>query len=137
MISFLDTFALLAWVDTQEPQHTRVAKWFENSVDSIVTTEWILLEFANSMSSPKRKAAAIRLLDIVRSDERFQILGYEQRLSDAGDKLYRARPDKAWSLTDCISFVVMTERKITEALTADHHFRQAGFIPVFLSDTQP
>lgn len=41
--------------------------------------------------------------------------------------LYAARPDKAWSLTDCISFVVMTDRGLTEALTGDHHFEQAGF----------
>ena len=44
-----------------------------------------------------------------------------------GRQLFAARPDKAWSLTDCISFVVMTERGLTEALTGDHHFEQAGF----------
>jgi uncharacterized protein len=38
-----------------------------------------------------------------------------------------SRRDKEWSLTDCISFVVMKERGLTEALTADHHFEQAGF----------
>jgi hypothetical protein len=38
-----------------------------------------------------------------------------------------ARPDKEWSLTDCISFVAMNERNITDALTSDHHFEQAGF----------
>ena len=46
---------------------------------------------------------------------------------ERGLALYRARPDKAWSLIDCISFMVMTERGITEALTGDHHFEQAGF----------
>jgi uncharacterized protein len=49
--------------------------------------------------------------------------------------LYGRRPDKAWSLTDCISFEVMTERGITEALTSDHHFMQAGFQALLLLAT--
>jgi predicted nucleic acid-binding protein len=48
-------------------------------------------------------------------------------LFEAGIDLYSRRPDKEWSLTDCISFVVMQERGITEALTGDYHFVQAGF----------
>ncbi len=44
-----------------------------------------------------------------------------------GIKLFDARPDKEWSLTDCISFEVMAELGLTDALTADHHFEQAGF----------
>jgi uncharacterized protein len=44
-----------------------------------------------------------------------------------GTDLYNARSDKGWSLTDCISFEVMREHGLTEALTADHHFTQAGF----------
>jgi predicted nucleic acid-binding protein len=48
------------------------------------------------------------------------------RQSDDSD-LYRNRADKNWSLTDCISFVVMKRKGITEALTGDHHFEQAGF----------
>ena len=41
--------------------------------------------------------------------------------------LYASRLDKNWSLTDCISFVVMRDEGITQALTGDHHFEQAGF----------
>jgi hypothetical protein len=48
-----------------------------------------------------------------------------------GIQLYNSRLDKDWSLTDCISFVVMRERGITEALTGDHHFEQAGFTTLF------
>jgi predicted nucleic acid-binding protein len=41
--------------------------------------------------------------------------------------LYRERPDKEWALTDCVSFIVMEDRGISEALTTDEHFHQAGF----------
>lgn len=44
-----------------------------------------------------------------------------------GIDLFRRRSDKEWALTDCISFVVMNDEKLAEALTADHHFEQAGF----------
>jgi hypothetical protein len=54
-----------------------------------------------------------------------------QRLFDQGVELYAERPDKGWSLTDCISFVVMRQQGITEALTGDHHFEQAGFISIW------
>jgi predicted nucleic acid-binding protein len=46
---------------------------------------------------------------------------------ERGCELHACRPDKGWSLTDCISFVVMEERGIHEALTGDHHYEQAGF----------
>jgi hypothetical protein len=45
----------------------------------------------------------------------------------AGFDLFASRPDKEWSLVDCISFVVMQQRRLKEALTTDHHFIQAGF----------
>ena len=48
-------------------------------------------------------------------------------LFDAGMTLHRDRPDKQWSLTDCISFIVMEHRQLDRALTPDHHFEQAGF----------
>jgi predicted nucleic acid-binding protein len=51
----------------------------------------------------------------------------ETKLFDQGIEFYQCRPDKAWSLTDCLSFVVMTDLGISEALTGDHHFEQAGF----------
>lgn len=56
------------------------------------------------------------------------VLPTSAELFDAGLALYPARPDKEWSLTDCTSFVVMQREGITEALTDDHHFEQAGFV---------
>jgi hypothetical protein len=60
------------------------------------------------------------------------IIGPDQYWFDAGMELYADRPDKDWSLTDCISFVVMQERGITDALTGDRHFEQAGFRALLL-----
>jgi hypothetical protein len=48
--------------------------------------------------------------------------------------LYDARPDKDWSLTDCISFVVMGDERLTEALTGDRHFVQAGFVALLAQE---
>ena len=62
---------------------------------------------------------------------RFDVIGYDPAMYRAGFALFAARPDKAWHLTDCISFAVMTQRGLSEALTADHHFEQAGFRAVF------
>jgi predicted nucleic acid-binding protein len=58
-------------------------------------------------------------------------VGYDPTRYQAGFDLFASRPDKNWSLTDCISFAVMSERGITEALTQDQHFVQAGFRAVF------
>ncbi len=59
------------------------------------------------------------------------IVGGSDDLFRRGLKLYVERPDQTWSLTDCISFVVMEEHRIRDALTRDHHFEQAGFRAVF------
>jgi hypothetical protein len=57
-------------------------------------------------------------------------------VDQAGFELFASRADKSWSLTDCISFAVMTERGLSDALTADRHFEQAGFRAVFVSREQ-
>jgi predicted nucleic acid-binding protein len=65
------------------------------------------------------------------ADPQFEIIPYDSAVYRAGFDLYSQRPDKDWSLTDCISFAVMTERKLMDAVTADHHFEQAGFRAIF------
>ena len=62
-----------------------------------------------------------------REDADVAIIGDDRELFESGIRMYREREDKDWSLTDCISFVVMEREEIRDALTADHHFEQAGF----------
>lgn len=63
----------------------------------------------------------------MRNDPDVTVIRVNADLFDAGLQLFADRLDKYWSLTDCISFVVMLREGITDALTGDHHFEQAGF----------
>lgn len=69
----------------------------------------------------------------VHADKRIQITPFEPALNGAAVGLYRSRIDKDWSLTDCLSVVVMERHRLTEALTSDHHFEQAGMKALLLS----
>src|SRR5205814_1012964 len=94
----------------------------------LVTTTWVLTELADGLAAtPDRHLFRVIHADL-EQEPRTTVLPPSQELFDRGVKLFNARPDKKWSLTDCISFVVMEERGIHEALTADHHFEQAGFV---------
>ena len=79
------------------------------------------------MSAPPDRLAFDRLFEILQNDRTLEIVPVSHDLLERGRALYADRPDKYWSLTDCISFVVMKDHQITEALTADHHLEQAGF----------
>jgi predicted nucleic acid-binding protein len=82
-------------------------------------------------SRDRSRATVVAFLQAVRTDPLFEIIGYDIDVYRTGFDLFAARLDKAWCLTDCISVGVMTGRGLTDALTADHHFEQAGFRAVF------
>lgn len=73
----------------------------------------------------------LRLLAALRGDPRAVVVSADTELFDRGVMLYTCRADKFWTLTDCISFIVMEDRGIRDALTGDHHFEQAGFTILF------
>lgn len=131
MIAFADTFALLAWLNPRDSDHARVAAYLAGFSGRMVTTEWVLMELADALSAPEARSTAVAFLKAVRADRLFDVVGYVPGVYQAGFELFTSRADKAWSLTDCISFAVMTERGVSEALTADHHFEQAGFHAIF------
>jgi predicted nucleic acid-binding protein len=131
MTVFADTFALIAWLNPSDEFHAEVTDYLDSFTGRLVTTEWVLMELADALSAPIARGTAVAFLQAVRADPLFDIIGYDAVVYQAGFDLFVARPDKAWSLTDCISFSVMTERRLSEALTADHDFEQAGFRAVF------
>lgn len=94
----------------------------------MVTTEFVLLEVADALSTPAIRSQTVTFINRLRQMPILQIIPVSQTLFADGLALYRQRPDKEWGLTDCTSFVVMTRERIAQAFTSDHHFEQAGFV---------
>lgn len=86
-----------------------------------------MTEIGNALAKQRYRRAAIRLLQALEDDPNVEIVPVSEHLYTRAFDLYRQRLDKEWGLTDCISFVVMADQQITEALTTDGHFLQAGF----------
>jgi uncharacterized protein len=127
---FLDSsyaIALSAPSDEQHQPAEELAEQLEAEGAQFVTTRAILLEIGNSLSKLRYRQAAVRLLNAMENDPNVEIVSVTEALYERAFELYRNRPDKEWGLIDCMSFAVMSERKLTDALTTDDHFRQAGF----------
>jgi len=127
---FLDTayaIALSSRTDTFHSKAIEVAKQLKIDSIKLVTTRAVLLEIGNALAGQRFRSAAIKLLDAVEADPSVGIVPLTESLYRQAFTLYRERPDKEWGLVDCISFVVMRERKIQDALTTDAHFQQAGY----------
>src|ERR1019366_8667173 len=92
----------------------------------IVTTVAVLGDWLNAFSDASTRAVAAEGYRRAPADARIEVVPFQPELIDSAVQLYRTRPDESWSLTDCLSFVVMERRHLTEALTTDGHFEQAG-----------
>ncbi len=123
---FGDTFFHLALLREDDPAHARAMASVTRR-QPIVTTEFVLLELGNACARAADHADFLTLVAGMRASPRVRIVPLDSRLLNRGLERMANRPDKDWSLTDCISFVVMEDEEITEALTADRHFEQAGF----------
>lgn len=128
---FGDTYYFLAVGSDRDQGHQQALQYAARYTGQIVTTEWVLTELADALSSPAQRPRFLNLIELINADENWIIVESSHALFQRGMALFSQRPDKSWSLTDCISFVVMQEHDITEALTADRHFEQAGFVPLF------
>jgi len=124
---FADAFYFLALLNPRDPAHDAALRLAKTGRMRIVTTARILSEVADAMAAPVNRPLFLALIEGFRTLKTVEVIPANTDLFDRGLDLYAQRPDKGWSLTDCISFVVMTDRGLTEALTGHHHFDQAGF----------
>src|SRR5262245_30519589 len=127
-VVFADTFYYIALMNRLDSAHTKATTSTNTFRGIILTTEWVLLELADAMAGTSSgRAEVIATIQDLRSDPDVEIIPLDSVLMADGLDLYSRRPDKQWSLTDCISFVVMEREGIADALTGDKHFEQAGF----------
>src|SRR5687768_1951920 len=128
--TFVDATAWIALLDLRDSLHEAAKSTFRhlrNDNRRLVTTEFVLIELASTLSSPDfRSKVSVLITGLIQSED-VEIISGDSELFLAGFDLYRIRPDKELSLVDCASFVVMERRGITDAFTQDHHFTQAGF----------
>ena len=132
---FLDTSFILA-LDNKDDAHHERAKQLDRELVAQgcnYLLHWgILLEIADGYARISRRSKALQLLEKFESEQGYIVRPITEQLLQEAISLYRARPDKEWGLTDCVSFTLMRQEKIAEALTADLHFQQAGFIAMLL-----
>ena len=127
---FLDTAYAIALSSPNDRYHQKalqLAFELDAANSRLTTTRAVLLEIGNALAKQRYRDAASQLLEALESDPQVEIVPLAEQLYARALQLYRERPDKEWGLTDCVSFVVMQDRGITEALTADEHFQQTGF----------
>ncbi|MEN6407320.1 MAG: PIN domain-containing protein [Thermoguttaceae bacterium] len=124
---FTDTSYYLALVNSRDQFHSAACRWTSSFAGTSVTTAWVLAELANAMSLAANRPFFLSLLKDLQTDARVAIIPPSKDIFDRGIDLYARRLDKDWSLTDCISFVVMEEYGLRDAATIDRHFAQAGF----------
>ena len=128
--AFLDTAYVYALVNTRDEWHNDALRWqekLESERRRIVTSELVLIESADGLASVRFRTQAVQIIAALQSSPYVEIIAMSSALFADAFSLYRQRSDKNWGLTDCVSFVVMRDRGLVEALTADDHFEQAGF----------
>lgn len=130
---FIDTAGWLALGNKSDEWHPRAVEIYHQIARERwhrLTTDAVIIELCNALRKPPLRPLAHTLTENIYKAKRrghLEIVYVTPELIHQGLMLFRERKDKDWSLTDCISFVVMEQRSITQALTTDHHFEQAGF----------
>jgi len=124
---FADTFFFLASVNPADAAHRIASDWIGDYKGPLLTTAWVVTELADAFSASVNRGTFAALYRAMHANPRLEIMPPDPDVFERALNLYFDRPDKHWSLTDCISFTVMTERGLTDAVTGDHHFEQAGF----------
>lgn len=130
---FVDTSGWGNLIDRSQPFHSLAATLYRlarQQNHTIITTNYILTELIALLTSPLKltRSQIITFVESLKQSTYVEILHIDVKADDQAWQLLINRQDKNWSLVDCSSFIIMQERNITEALTNDNHFEQAGFV---------
>lgn len=124
---FIDTSGFMCLFDARDHRHASAIKHFDSTPDRL-THNYVLAEFvALAIARRAPLSEALRFVDAIGAGSEIEIAWVSRELHERSLKLLMERSDKAWSLCDAVSFIVMGDRRVTDSLTTDHHFGQAGF----------
>src|SRR5437899_2619229 len=129
---FVDTSGWAYLVDRHDPLHREVRAVYQQALDQqrlLVTTNYVIAELVPLLASRSRipRQQIFAFVDAIKVAPHIKIIHIDAALDAEAWVLLKTRADKEWSLVDASSFVIMTMYRMTEALTTDHHFTQAGF----------
>ncbi len=127
---FVDTVAWLALVNKSDGLHDSARTVRDQLIQQkakLITTDFVVVEIANSLARLPLRGLARKLIDFIRTSDTVELVTITPEFLEKAYQLYCTRDDKEWGLTDCTSFVVMQKMRMNRAFTADRHFEQAGF----------
>ena len=124
---FADTSYYIALMSDSDAYHDQAVNLSRSFQGQVITTDFVLMEVGNWLSRITDRTYFLTLLELLQADPQTTIVPATRDLFDMGCSMFARRMDKNWSLTDCISFTIMLQKRLAEALTTDHHFEQAGF----------
>ena len=136
-VYFADTSFWIALSQRPDQHHRRASAWsrhLDQQDAFILTTEAVLWEWMNALAGAGTRRTTAEGYRRCHQDPQIEVVPFAADTIAAAVRFYEARGDKHWSLTDCLSFLVMEERQVPRALTTDRHFQQAGFEAVLLGD---
>jgi predicted nucleic acid-binding protein len=130
---FADTSGWAHLIDASETYHHQAAQITDDLRSQgrkLITSNYVITELVAVLHSPLRvpRQTVIAFVEAVKTSPSVEVIHIDEALDSEAWELLKARPDKTWSLVDCASFILMRRMGILEALTADHHFEQAGFV---------
>ena len=131
---FLDTAFVQALLNQRDEYHMQAKTFLPRlGVAQVWVTEAVLIEVGNALSSLNR-AVVVPFIKQCYQTANMHVVTVDTALLNRALKLYQDREDKTWGLTDCISFMVMQDQDLIQALTTDEHFVQAGYRALLLED---
>lgn len=126
---FADTSFFIALVDRSDQHHAGAVQFLKSNHQPLITTSAIVLELGAFFSDVPLRPSFLASLHAIEKGK-VEVIHVGRELQSQGIEYFGDRPDKDWSLTDCISFVVMKDRDIRESATSHRHFKEAGFIAI-------
>ena len=125
---FLDTVFIQAILNPRDQYHISAIKILPRvkNAQEVWITEAIFLEVGNALSTYNHQKVSAFIQQCYQTNN-ISIVNITPQLFQSGLNLYQSRQDKTWGLVDCLSFVVMEEQNLMDAVTSDIHFIQAGF----------